>query len=295
MKLKIKAKAFIGCLMASLLFSTPLLAGLQLSLAKFSDVNRESLKAYVKNILDRNAYNSILFADVDLLMYKEILYVPLVQNCKEAVCNYDKKKVDAVIDEHTVRATQAVYTYQLETGATKDGFAAWKEKNTCSQCSDYATLLKDSFESMIVVTKGSTRILMINVDAESKITMTFDSAGKMLCVKYKEADAYNKYDVKYIFIDSNTTIKASESTFYGDLPDSTEDLPDSTEDKSVLGGMVTNFEATVTLGHDGNVIEKTGKFYVHNHLLSCRNYQFKLTDDALKSAVNGDYVSIDEL
>ncbi|MDP0562575.1 MAG: hypothetical protein QS721_09745 [Candidatus Endonucleobacter sp. (ex Gigantidas childressi)] len=285
MKLKIKVKAFIGCLIVSLLFATPLLAGVQLSLVDVSDETRGKLKIYVDELLDRNADDSIMFSDVDLVMYKEIFYGPLVQNCTEDLCSYEKDKVDAIIDDNTVRATKAVYAQEVEKGATKDDFATWKEQNTWSQRSDYATLLKDSFQNMVVENEGSTRRLVINVDDVGKITITFDSAGKILGLKYNNVDEHNKYNLEYIITDSDTTIKASESTFYGDLSDSTEDN----------GGMVTNFEATVTLDPDGNVTNKTGKIYVHNHWLSCRDYRFKLEDDALSSAVNGDYVSIDEL
>ncbi|MDP0562586.1 MAG: hypothetical protein QS721_09810 [Candidatus Endonucleobacter sp. (ex Gigantidas childressi)] len=289
MKLKIKAKAFIGCLMASLLFSTPLLAtGAQLSLAGVSNVNKESLKAYVEKVLDRKAHNSILFSEIYLLMYKEILYVSLTQNCTKVVCNYDKDKVDDVLDENIERATNAVYSHQLKKGATKDDRDAWVEKNLCLKGCDYLNILKDLFKSIKVVTEGSTCMCMINLDYDNKIGIIFGDAGKILGFKYREVDAHHKYDVEYIIIHGATTIKASEST-------SREDLSDSTEDKSVPGGMVTNFEVTATLDDDGNVITKTGKIYVYNKLLSCRDYQFELKDDTLSSADNGDYVIIDEL
>ncbi|MDP0562595.1 MAG: hypothetical protein QS721_09865 [Candidatus Endonucleobacter sp. (ex Gigantidas childressi)] len=289
MKLKIKAKAFIGCLIASLLFSTPLLAtGAQLSLAKVSYVNKESLKAYVEEILDRNTNNSILCSEVDPLMYKEIFYVSLVQNCTEAVCNYDKDTVDDVLDKNTDRAIKDVYAHQVGKGATKDGRNAWVEKNLCQQGFDYLHTMKDSFKNIKVVNVGDTRIFMMDIDDCSKVKITFDSAGEILGVKYNEFYAHNKYDGEYIFTSSPTIITASESTFC-------EGLSDSTEGKSVLGGMVTNFEVTVTLDHDDNVIKKAGKIYVYNKLLSCRDYKFKLKDDALSSAANGDYVSIDEL
>ncbi|MDP0562596.1 MAG: hypothetical protein QS721_09870 [Candidatus Endonucleobacter sp. (ex Gigantidas childressi)] len=289
MKLKIKAKAFIGCLIASLLFSTPLLAtGFQLSLADVSDVDKESLKAYVEKILDIDANNSILFSEVFMLMYKEIFYVSMVRNCTETVCNYDKDKVDVVIDKNTDRAIEAVYYHQVKKGATEDELDAWVEKNFYSKGCDYLNMFKDSFKNIKVVTEGSARIFMMDVDDESKVKITFDSAGEILGAKYKEVDAHHKYDGEYIITPSTTIIKASESTLC-------EGLSDSTEDKRVLGGMVTNFEVTVTIDHDSNVIKKAGKIYVYNKLLSCRDYQFELKDDTLSSAVNGNYVSIDEI
>ncbi|MDP0562584.1 MAG: hypothetical protein QS721_09800 [Candidatus Endonucleobacter sp. (ex Gigantidas childressi)] len=288
MKLKIKAKALVGCLMASLLFATPLLAGFQLSLAKVSDVNRESLKAYVDEVLDRNADNSILFSGLNLVMYKEIFYVSLVQNCTEDVCNYDKKKVDAVIDENTDSATQMVYDDQVGRGATNDELYVWKEKNLCSQDCDFSNILKKYVENITVITEGSNHIFIMDMVYKSKIIIIFDSAGSIIGIKYEEVDAHHKYDVAYIITSSAITMRVSEYTFR-------EDLLDSTESKSVLGGMVTNFEATVTLDHDGNVIKKAGKIYVYNKLLSCLGHQFELKDDTLSSAANGNYVSIDEL
>ncbi|MDP0562579.1 MAG: hypothetical protein QS721_09770 [Candidatus Endonucleobacter sp. (ex Gigantidas childressi)] len=288
MKLKIKAKAFIGCLMAGFLFSTPLLAGVQLSLAKVSDVDRESLKAYVESILDKKANNYTLFSEIDLLMQKEIFYVSLVQNCTEAVCNYDKDRVDAVLDEKTERAIKVAYAHQIAKGATTDDFAAWKEENLCPQGCDYLNILKDSFKNIKVVNVESTRIFMMDIDDDSKVKISFDSAGKIIGIKREEVDANRKYDVEYIITHSDTTINASESTFC-------EGPSDSTEDKSVPGGMVTNLDVTVTLDYDGNVIKKTGKIYVYDHLLSFGDDQIKLKDDALSSTANGDYVSIEEL
>ncbi|MDP0562594.1 MAG: hypothetical protein QS721_09860 [Candidatus Endonucleobacter sp. (ex Gigantidas childressi)] len=289
MKLKIKAKAFIGCLMASLLFSTPLLAmGFQLSLVDVSDVDKESLKAYVEKILDIDANNSILFSEVDLLMHKEMFYVAMVKNCTKAVCNYDKDTVDDVLDKNTDRAIKDVYAHQLKKGATEDDLAAWVEKNIYAKGCDYLNILKDSFKNIKVVTEGHTRIFMMDINDDSKVKITFDSAGEILGVKYNEFDAHHKYDVEYIFTSSATVIKASESTFC-------EGLSDSTEGKSVHDGMVTNFEVTVTIDHDSNVIKKEGKIYVYNKLLSCCDHKFKLKDDTLSSAANGDYVSIDEL
>ncbi|MDP0562590.1 MAG: hypothetical protein QS721_09835 [Candidatus Endonucleobacter sp. (ex Gigantidas childressi)] len=288
MKLKIKAKAFVGCLMASLLFSTPLLAGFQLSLAKVSDVDRESLKAYVEKVLDRSYKNSILLSEAYIRMYKEIFYVSLVQNCTEDVCSYDKDKVDAVIDKNTDRAIEAVYDHHLKKGATKDDLDAWVEKNFYSKGCNYVNILKYSFKNIKVVTEGSARIFMMDIDDDSEVKITFDSAGEILGVKYNEFDAHHKYDGEYIITSSTTIFKASESTFC-------EGLSGSTEDKRVHGGMVTNFEVTVTLDHDDNVIKKAGKIYVYNKVLSCRYYKFMLKDDTLSSAANGDYVSIDEL
>ncbi|MDP0562597.1 MAG: hypothetical protein QS721_09875 [Candidatus Endonucleobacter sp. (ex Gigantidas childressi)] len=289
MKLKIKAKAFIGCLMASLLFSTPLLAtGVQLSLAGVSNANKESLKAYVDKLLDRSANNSILFSAVDLLMYKEIFYVSLMKDCKEKVCNYDKDEVDAVLDENTDRATKVVYARQVEKGATKDDFNAWVEKNLCSQGCDYLNMMKGSFKDIKVIIEGSLSVFVMHLEDDSKIGIVFNHGGEILCFKYDKVDAHHEYYTEYIITPDVTSIKAYEYTLF-------EDLSDSTEDKSVSGGMVTNFNVTVTLDHAGSVIKRTGKIYVYDKLLSFRGYQFELKDDTLSSAVNGDYVSIEEL
>ncbi|MDP0562572.1 MAG: hypothetical protein QS721_09725 [Candidatus Endonucleobacter sp. (ex Gigantidas childressi)] len=289
MTLKIKAKAFIGCLMASLLFSTPLLAtGVKLSLAKVSEVNKERLKAYVNKVLNSNADNSILSSCIYLLMYKEIFYGSLVRNCTEDFCSYDKDKVDAVIDENIGSAIKRVYDEQVLTGATEGDIYAWVENNLCTEGCDSLDLLKDSVKNITVITVESNRICIMDMGDKNKIIIIFDSAGSVLGVKYNKVNAYHKYELEYIFTFSDMIMKVSESTFC-------ENLLDSTEDRSVPGGMVTNFEAMVTLDNDGNVLKKAGKIYVYNKFLSCLDYKFELKDDTLSSAANGNYVSIDEL